>query len=579
MNRHPTLDSAGGALPKLCGGDIELGSFLLGTERIGGTGYEASRALLAEIHGLPRRQNGYYGSGYCESGNGNSCYGNWRSSLSTGAQGTRGESSTRNYDSASKPIYDPQDVSRRFLCSNGGCAYIDLDHVELCIPEVCSAFDHVAVWHGMLRIMRTALHDANREQPANRRIQVLVNNSDGQSNSYGSHLNFLIRRRTFDNIFFRKMHYLQFLASFQVSSILLTGQGKVGSENGRPSSRYQISQRADFCARLNGPQTTYDRPIVNSRDETLCGWPRTHDPSAPARLHVIFFDSALAHGSALFRVGPMQLVLTLIELGLVNSRLILDDPLAAVLRYSHDPTLQSRAELISGEHLTALELQSAYLEEVMRYAARGVFEGVVPRAEEIIALWEDTLDKLEKGEWMAVARRLDWVMKLMAIERAMEQRHELGWDSPEIKVIDHLYSSLDNDGLYWAYEASGFAEQLVTPERIAYFTANPPTDTRAWTRAMLLRRANPDSVVSVDWDAITFKLPGRYNWPSYRTIDLANPLGFTQAEVQSIFDHSSGFEDLLDVLEGHSARGPQPLDARRADRKGEDQNAIPPAIQ
>ena len=54
------------------------------------------------------------------------------------------------------------------------------------------------------------------------------------------------------------------------------------------------------------------------------------DPSAPARLHVIFFDSALAHGSCLFRVGPMQLILTLLELGLVNPRLILDDPLAAL---------------------------------------------------------------------------------------------------------------------------------------------------------------------------------------------------------------------------------------------------------
>ena len=106
---------------------------------------------------------------------------------------------------------------------------------------------------------------------------------------------------------------------------------------------------------------------------------------------MIFFDSALAHGSALFRVGPMQLILTLIELGLVNSRLILDDPLDALLCYSHDPTLKSRAELISGERLTALELQSAYLEEVKRYAAQGVFEGIVPRAEEIIALWEDTL--------------------------------------------------------------------------------------------------------------------------------------------------------------------------------------------
>jgi proteasome accessory factor A len=582
MAKSHASDSTASALPKLCGADIELGNFLLGVEQVRGTGYRASRALLAQIGGLPLYPNGSYaynynGSGYYAASYGASGY----SGASYRGSGYAGDSyhgygspwsSTSLADKETQrtgtagaltlAAYNPQDVSRRFLLSNGGCAYIDLDHLEICLPEVLSAFDHVAAWHGMLKIVRTALQAANAALPSGQRIQVLVNTSDGQGNSYGSHLNFLIGRRTFDNLFHRKAHYLQYLASFQVSSILLTGQGKVGAENGRATTPYQLSQRADFCATLQGVQTTYDRPIVNSRDENLCGRGRRDDPAAPARLHAIFHDSALAHGSGLFRVGPMQLILTLIELGLVNSHLILDDPLDALLAFSHDPTLQARAALISGERLTALELQTGYLEEVKRYAARGVFEGIVPRAEEIVALWQDTLEKLAKGDWMAVAPRLDWVMKLMAVERALEQRPELDWDSPEIKVIDHLYSSLDSDGLYWAYEASGFAEKLVPPARIDYFTANPPADTRAWTRAMLLRRADPESVVSVDWDAITFKLRGRYNWPSYRTLDLANPLAGTEAETQAIFAQNEDFEDLIDALEAHLTRGAQPVKAR-----------------
>jgi proteasome accessory factor A len=363
----------------------------------------------------------------------------------------------------------------------------------------------------------------------------------------------MISRRTYDNIFLRKSHYLQFLASFQISNILLTGQGKVGAENGRPFAPYQISQRADFFEILQGPQTTYKRPIVNARDEALCGRSYADDPSAHARLHVIFFDSALAHGSALFRVGPMQLILTLLELGLVNSRLILDDPLAALQSYSRDPALQARVELIGGEQLTLLELQTAYLEEVKRHADKGLFNGIVPRAAEIIALWEDALNIFAKRDYMAAARRgIDWILKLIAIERSMDQNAGMDWNSPEIKVIDHLYSSLDNDGLYWAYEASGLTEQLVTPERIAHFAVNPPLDTRAWTRAMLLRSAAPDSVVSVDWDSITFKLRGRYNWPTYRTFHMDNPLGYTQADAQEIFDSSLDFPSLLDALESNS---------------------------
>jgi proteasome accessory factor A len=575
MSRHATLNATAKALPKLCGADIELGNFIAGVECAGGTGYEASRALLAQIKGLPNRQSSYQN--------------NWWPAASSATRAGNGASYASSShaglcSSTSAWAYNPQDVSRRFLASNGGCAYIDLDHVELCLPEVMSAYDHLAAWHGMLRIMRGALDSANDGRRPNERIQVLVNNSDGQGNSYGSHVNFLISRQAFDNIFWRKAHYLQFLASFQVSGIVLTGQGKVGAENGRPQTPYQLSQRADFFETLQGIQTTFNRPIVNSRDETLCGRPRTSDPSAPARLHVIFFDSALAHGSCLFRVGPMQLILTLIELGLVNSRLILDDPLAALQSYSCDPTLQARAELISGDRLTAVELQSGYLEEVKRHAARGVFEGIVPRANEIIALWEDTVCKLAKGDLMAVAPRLDWVMKLMAVERTLEQRPELDWDSPEIKVIDHLYSSLDNDGLYWAYESSSFAERLVAPECIARFTANPPADTRAWTRAMLLRRANSDGVevTSVDWDAMTFKLRGRYAWPSYRTFDLENPLGATQTEAQQIFDSSQNFAELLDGLETLSGGKTLPLKsltANSTNSKGEKQYALPATIQ
>ena len=536
MTKRTTSNASECVLPKLCGADIELGNFIAGIEQIGGTGFDASHALLAEIKGLPVRPGNYFDSYW---------------STASAIPKVEEDAHTESCGLKGNSIYNPQDVSRRFLAGNGGSAYIDLNHAELCLPEVLSAFDHLAAWHGMLRIAKTALDSANEDRPAGQKIHVLVNNTDGLGHSYGSHLNFLISRRTFDNILFRKAHYLQFLASFQVSSILLTGQGKVGSENGRPNTAYQISQRADFFETLQGVQTTYNRPLINARDETLCGQIGSDDPRAPARWHVIFFDSALAHGSCLFRVGPMQMVRTLLELGLVNPRLILDDPLLALQLFSHDPTLKARAALIGGQRTTALELQCAFLNEVKRHAAQGVFVGVVPRFEEIIALWENTLNLLVEKDLMALAPRLDWVLKLMAIERAMEQNPNLDWDSPETKVIDHLYSSLDADGLYRAYEASGFTEQLVTPERIAHFSRNPHSDTRAWTRAMLLRRAIDDRVEvnTVDWDRITFRIKGRHNWPSYRTLALADPLGFTQAHAESIFEDCPDFNDLLDGLE------------------------------
>ncbi len=505
MPREPT-DTRGERLPKLCGADIELGNFVLGLERLDGTGREASRALLGEIAapyterdgGGPRRSAGY----------------------------------------------DPQDWGRKYLSSNGGCFYIDLDHLECCLPEVVSAYDHVAAWHAMLRIARRAQEAATARLPAGQTIHVLVNNSDGHGHSYGSHLNFLITRRAWDNLFERKLHHLLYLAAFQVSSIVITGQGKVGAENGAPAVAYQLAQRADFFETLTGLQTTSRRPIVNSRDEALCGaWRRT------ARLHCIFFDNTLCHGSSLLKVGTMQMMLALLEAERINPDLLLDDPVAAVVQWSHDPTLRARARLASGKQLTAVELQLRFLEEAQRFAARGGFDGIVPRVGDLLALWQDTLLKLRAGDLPALVGRLDWVLKQHILQRALQQRPGLTWDAPEIKHLDHLYGSLDPaEGLYWAYEQADAVERLVPEARIAHFVHQPPEDTRAWTRAMLLRIAGTEGVHDVDWDRMRFRKAGRGYWPTLRTLTLDDPLGFTKAATDGVIQAATTVDDVLDAL-------------------------------
>jgi len=67
------------------------------------------------------------------------------------------------------------------------------------------------------------------------------------------------------------------------------------------------------------------------------------------------------------------------------------------------------------------------------------------------------------------------------------------------------------------------------------------------TRAMLLRRAASEGVEvdSVDWDRMTFRIRGRYAWPSYRTIDLED-LSLHKAEAQPVFDACTDFSDLID---------------------------------
>jgi proteasome accessory factor A len=541
--RPPNAESAKLGMPKLCGADFELGNLVLGMDLPRGTGALASHLLLREFDGLPlSRKN--QSVCYCPA-----CTAR-RRALEYGyttAESLGEECSMTKYGSG----YNAQDWGRKFL-SNGGCAYIDLDHLELCIPEVLSAHDHMAASHAMLRKARAALQTANARLPEGKKIVGLANNSDGQGHSYGSHLNFLLTRRAWSDLFERRLQHLLFLAAYQASSIVFTGQGKIGAENNRPPVPYQISQRADFFEVLMGLQTTWNRPLVNSRDEALCGpWyghQASPDSANKARLHVIFYDQILCHTASVLKVGVMQIILAMIEAGRIRTSFTLDDPVEAVRQWSHDPTLQRHAQLASGRKLTAVELQLHFWEEAERFVVGGGCAGIVPDAQRILELWGDTLRKLRARDYPALARRLDWVLKLQILQRARQQRPDLEWSSPEIKHLDLMYASLDDDGLYWTFEKNGLVDTLVTDAEIERFRTEPPENTRAWTHANLLRLAEPQQVERVDWDSITFSLKGDDYWRRESTVNLTNPLGFTRTACEQVFQNGATLEEALEIL-------------------------------
>jgi proteasome accessory factor A len=529
-------------LAKLNGADFELGNLVLGVELPKGTGALASHLLLREFNGLPLPRKGL-SICYCAA-----CTAR-RRALEDGytAEEFLGEECSMTKQGSS---YNAQDWARKFL-SNGGCAYIDLDHLELCIPEVLSARDHVAAHHAMLRKAREALQTANARLPEGKKIVSLANNSDGQGHSYGAHLNFLVTRRAWSDLFERRLQHLLFLAAYQASSIVFTGQGKIGAENNRPPVHYQISQRADFFEVLVGPQTTTNRPIINSRDEALCGpWYGVNaspDSATKARLHVIFYDHTLCHTASLLKVGVMQIILAMLEAGSVRTSIVLDDPVEAVWQWSHDPTLHRRVRLADGRNLTAVEVQLLFLEEAQRFVAGGGCADIVPDAPQILQLWTNTLCELRARDFAALSRRVDWVLKLQILQRARQQRPNLTWSSAELKHLDLMYGSLE-DGLYWNLERSGLVNTLVTNEEIEHFRREPPENTRAWTRAMLLRLAEPQQVEYVDWDRITFSVKGDYYWPTESTVNLTNPLGFTRSACLSVFQPSTTLEEALTIL-------------------------------
>jgi hypothetical protein len=533
------------ALPKLCGADVELGNFILGIDRTNGTGAEAARALLARIQGVSATDRYRWRTGA----------GQLAASGAPGlALGT--VSAPPRTSSAGSAYSDPQDWGRKYLPANGGCIYIDLDHLELCLPEVLSAWDHVACWRAMLSIAREAQRSANARLPQGASIKVLVNNSDRLGHSYGSHLNVLVTRQTWERLFHRKLHHGLFLATHQITSLIFTGQGKVGSENGAPPCRFQVAQRADFFETLSGSQTTFRRPILNTRDEPLAG-SEDRRAESPARVHVIFYDSNLCEVASLLKIGSLQIVLAMLEAGEVDLNLILDDPVAAGVNVSHDLTLKATLATLTDERMSALEIQWQILARAERFVKAGRCGATVPRAPEVISLWKDTLLCLERGDFATLARRLDWVLKLSLLERLRRER-EIDWDAPVLKHLDQAYSSLDpEDGLFWAYDAAGLVERVVPPERVAHFRQEPPEDTRAWGRCQLLRRLGSLEIEDIDWDHV--RVRSSRNAGRQVSLSMSDPFGFTRQAVQATFESEAASEELLLALGGEESNGSRPL--------------------
>lgn len=472
--------------PRAVGADVEMGNSITGLIRRNGTGADASSMLLKYIRGVP-------GSAY----------------LATGAS------------------QNPQDIGRKWL-QNGSCCYIDLDHLEIALPETGSAWEFTAALHAQFKIVEHARERAEAQLPEGQDLHVFACNSDGSGSSWGSHQNFLISRECYDRIFSKRLDCLLWLASYQASACIVSGQGKVGAENGASPVAYQLSQRADFTSEVVALQTTFNRPIINSRDEALC-----FGNKGLARFHHISADVNLCHTANVLKVGILQILLDMIEVDspLIQSDLILKEPVAAFTTYSHDPALRAACPNLNGVLLGALDLQFRFLEAASAFVSSGECDETVPRAAEIIALWSDTLEKLRQNDWDALSRRLDWVLKRAILEDVMLESPNLNWESPEVKHLDLVYGSLNPvDGLYLALEAAGAVDLLVDAAQIERAVTTPPSRTRAYTRGHLLRLFGRDSITFVDWDRIGIRYPPKSYYSRTKIVQLDNPAEDTRAE-------------------------------------------------
>ena len=411
------------------------------------------------------------------------------------------------------------------ILPNGARYYVDHAHPEYSSPECSNARDAVIWDKAGERILEDSIKAAQSMVPDGENVFIYKNNSDGKGNSYGTHENYLVDRKVpFAEI-------VKHLTPFFVSRQIYTGAGKVGAENTNDSVDFQISQRADFFEVEVGLETTFKRPIINTRDEPHA------DPEKYRRFHVIVGDANMCQIPIFLKIGATSLVLKMVEDEFIADELTLREPVRAMRTVSHDTSCRAALELADGRSITAVELQWEYLRLAKKYVQE--YEDQDEVTASVVERWEHVLDRLEDDP-MTLERELDWVAKL-SLMNAYRDRDSLDWDHPKLRLIDLQYHDVQRSrGLYSKLESSGKVETIVTDDEIDHAVDHPPEDTRAYFRGECLRRFSP-VIVAASWDALIFDTGDE----PLRKVPTMEPMRGTKEHVQGLLDDSPDASRLL----------------------------------
>jgi len=419
------------------------------------------------------------------------------------------------------------------ILPNGARLYVDHAHPEYSAPEVTNPLDAVRWDKAGELVMAEAARRVATMPGVNAPINLYKNNTDNKGASYGSHENYLMARATpFGSI-------VRHLIPFFVSRQVMCGAGRVGLGQDGRTHGFQISQRADFFEVEVGLETTLKRPIVNTRDEPHA------DAERYRRLHVIIGDANLAEISTYLKVGTTSLVLSMIEAGFLSEPdLAVAQPVRELHEVSHDPGLTHLIRLADGRRLSAIELQTEYLDRARKFVDDRLGDSADEQTVDVLDRWESTLTRLEQDP-MLLADELDWVAKLRLLN-GYRERDGLDWDSPRLQLVDLQYADVRPEkGLYNRLVARGAMKTLISAADAESAMDSPPLDTRAYFRGECLRRYGA-SVAAASWDSVIFDV-GR---ESLVRVPMLEPERGSFAHVGELLDRSPTAADLIEALVG-----------------------------
>ncbi len=377
--------------------------------------------------------------------------------------------------------------SSNVFLENGARLYLDVgSHPEYATPECDSAYDVICHDRAGERVLERLAASA-QERLANEGIEGKVylfkNNTDSAGNSYGCHENYLTGRT--DDL----AHYSSVLIPFLVTRQIFCGAGKLRATP--RGARYGISQRAEHIWEGVSSATTRSRPIINTRDEPHA------DAERYRRLHVIVGDSNMSTYTSLLKVGSTMLLLRMLEdPSTPMCDMTLENPIRAIRGISEDLTCRHKVQMANGRQLSALDVQSEFVDRALRFADTHELNDEETR---VLGMWERCVTALADDP-MKLGREVDWVIKHQLMERYCRSR-QVTFDDPALALLDLQYHHVHaTDGVFSVLERHDEVEQLINPADVERAIDVPPQTTRAKLRGEFVQRAKEKGRdYTVDW--------------------------------------------------------------------------------
>ena len=285
-----------------------------------------------------------------------------------------------------------------------------------------------------------------------------------------------------------------------------------------------MSQRAEHIWEGVSSATTRSRPIINTRDEPHA------DAERYRRLHVIVGDSNMSETTTMLKVGATDLVLRMLEHGSVMRDMTLENPIRAIREISHDPTGRKTVRLANGRELSALEIQTEYLERASDFARRcGLLDDPESIHSRVVDLWTRSVTAVSTWDLSLVEREIDWVIKLRLLERYMA-KHDMDLSNPRVAQLDLAYHDITRSrGLYYLLESRGAVARVTRDLDVFQAKSIPPQTTRAKLRGEFIKRAQERRRdFTVDW--VHLKL----NDQAQRTVLCKDPFRAVDERVEKL---------------------------------------------